>query len=54
MGSDGVGLWSLGGAPGWAEDKRKHHGHDPEKKLQTLTEKLELTEGQQAKIKPDA
>ncbi len=39
-------------APGWAGDKGKHYGHDPEKKLQKLTKKLELTEAQQAKIKP--
>ncbi|GJL52025.1 periplasmic heavy metal sensor [Candidatus Nitrospira salsa] len=39
-------------APGWAGDKGKHHGHDPEKKLQKLTKKLELTEEQQAKVKP--
>ncbi|WP_447968052.1 periplasmic heavy metal sensor [Nitrospira sp. M1] len=39
-------------APGWAGGKGKHHGHDPEKKLQKLTEKLELTEEQQAKVKP--
>jgi len=39
-------------APGWAGDKGSHHGHDPEKKLQKLTKKLELTEEQQAKIKP--
>lgn len=39
-------------APGWAGGKGKHHGHDPEKKMQKLTKKLGLSEEQQAKVKP--
>ncbi len=38
--------------PGLAGGKGKHHGHNPEKKLQKLTKRLGLSKEQQAKVKP--
>ncbi len=38
-------------APGLAGGKGKHHGHDPERKLQKLTKRLGLSDEQQGKVK---
>jgi len=38
--------------PGWTGEKGRPHVHNPEKQLKKLTERLGLTEVQQAKIKP--